>query len=212
LTTKNPNDSFDLERYEVIGDSYLKLIVVMKIYSEFTKTNEGNMAELKSHRVSNKYLFKLAYEKKLQDYINYMNFQPKVNWIGPNFKASVDNENIENKSRHNLFHEMSDKTLADCVEALIGCYLIHGGQIEAKSIIHWLEFKISNKEGPADFLIYDSTLHNPVVSPVRDNIDLSRFEKFSQKFNYKFHNIMHLYEAFTHPSCTQNRSTSSYQR
>jgi len=52
LTTKNAKDSFDLERYEVMGDCYLKLIVVMKIYLKFTNTNEGNMAELKSQRVS----------------------------------------------------------------------------------------------------------------------------------------------------------------
>ena len=70
LTTKKANDNFDLERYEILGDCFLKFMVVMKIYSMFPNTNEGNMAELKSQRVSNKYLFKLAKKKRLNEFIN----------------------------------------------------------------------------------------------------------------------------------------------
>ncbi len=212
LTTKNAKDSFDLERYEVMGDCYLKLIVVMKIYLKFTNTNEGNMAELKSQRVSNKYLFKLAHSKQLYEYISYINFQPKVNWIGPNYNTFVD-DNIKDKDNcQNFYHEMSDKTLADCVEALIGCYLIHSGQDGAKAIIQWLDFKISNQEGPADFLKFDLTLPKPAYNAVHDKTTLSRYIKFAEKFNYKFNDIMYLYQAFTHPSCTKNRCTASYQK
>ena len=63
LTLKSAIDNFDLERYEILGDCFLKLIVVLKIYQRFSNTNEGNMATLKSCRVSNKYLFKLAQKK-----------------------------------------------------------------------------------------------------------------------------------------------------
>jgi dsRNA-specific ribonuclease len=83
LTTKSAHEQFDFERYEIMGDCFLKLTVVMKIYLQFTNTNEGNMAELKSHRVSNKYLYKLARNKNLNEFINSENFKPKINWILP---------------------------------------------------------------------------------------------------------------------------------
>jgi dsRNA-specific ribonuclease len=86
VTTRSCQDNFDLERYELIGDSYLKLVVVMTIYLQFTQTNEGNMAELKSQRVSNKYLYHLAIAKNLDQYINVQNFQPRMNWLAPNQK------------------------------------------------------------------------------------------------------------------------------
>ena len=66
--------------------------------------------ELKSQRVSNKYLYKLANEKRLYEYINTVNFQPRVNWVSPNYKSRESSQ----------INRLSDKTLADCVEALIG--------------------------------------------------------------------------------------------
>lgn len=116
LTTRACQDNFDLERYELIGDSFLKLVVVMKIYLQFTQTNEGNMAELKSQRVSNKYLTQLAIDKQLYRFINVQNFQPRLNWHAPNLKRPETVKEEENPFEFKTVN----KTLADCVEALIG--------------------------------------------------------------------------------------------
>lgn len=117
LTTKSAHSSFDLERYEMIGDCFLKLMVVMSIYTQFTNTNEGNMANLKSQRVSNKYLFKLAKEKYLHQYITTETFQPKINWILPNEKTP---DTLNQTKEEKFKFKVSDKTLADTIEALIG--------------------------------------------------------------------------------------------
>lgn len=203
LTSKNAHDSFDFERYEIMGDCFLKLVTVMKIYLQFTNTSEGNMAGLKSQRVSNKYLYKLAVSKNLNDYIISENFQPKVNWIVPN-QLNTNDERFK--------FTLSDKSLADCVEALIGCYLIHSGSEYAKAFIQWLGFKISDQEGSAD-LVMKQKFPDPLLAPLPDSFDMTRFKNFEKTIlKYEFKNIVYLYQAFTHPSYTRNRYTASYQK
>ena len=203
LTSKSAHDNFDFERYEIMGDCFLKLVTVMKIYLQFTNTSEGNIACLKSQRVSNKYLYKLAVSKNLNDYIISENFQPKVNWIIPNQLYTGDE----------IFKfNLSDKSLADCVEALIGCYLIHSGPNSARAFIQWLDFKVSDQEGKADLIITEK-LPEPLLAPLPDSFNMSNYEFFAKTIlNYEFKNIVYLYQAFTHPSYTKNRYTASYQK
>ena len=203
LTSKSANDNFDFERYEIIGDCFLKLTVVMKIYLQFTHTNEGNMAELKSQRVSNRYLFKLATAQRLHEFVNTVNFQPKVNWILPNQKT-VDND-------ERFTFKLADKSLADCVEALLGCYLIHCGPIGATQFMQWLGFKISNTQTTAD-LNKECELPSPLLAPIPTLIDMNVYHTFARTLNYTFNNIVYLYQAFTHPSYSKNRYTASYQK
>ena len=212
LTLRSAQDNFDLERYEVIGDCFLKLTTVMKIYLKFTNTNEGNMANLKSQRVSNSYLFKLAIKKKLYEYIVSINLEPKVNWIPLNLDPvkSID-EKHEKSIDERMKVSLSDKSLADVTEALIGCYLMHLGITGANLILQWLEFKVSNSEKYSDF-VSPIELPNPILSPIPESLDFLSFEKFSKILNYKFNNIVYLYQAFTHPTYTKNRYTASYQK
>jgi endoribonuclease Dicer len=113
--------------------------------------------------------------------------------------------------------KLSDKSLADCVEALIGCYLIHFGPDGAKLFLSWLGFKISDTEKcNTTFLSTDETknmLPDPLLAIMPDTIDMSPLVHFSKNIlNYTFRNIVYLYQAFTHPSYTKNRYTASYQK
>ena len=206
LTSKSANDNFDFERYEIIGDCFLKLTVVMKIYLQFTNTNEGNMAELKSQRVSNRYLFKLAAAQRLHEFVNTINFQPKVNWMLPNLNSVMK---VEKDERFRF--KLADKSLADCVEALLGCYLIHCGPVGASQFMQWLGFKISNTQ-TADDLNREYELPNPLFTPIPASIDMNVYVTFANTLNYTFNNIVYLYQAFTHPSYSKNRYTASYQK
>lgn len=206
LTLKSANDNFDLERYEILGDCFLKLTVVLKIYHDFFKSNEGKMANLKSYRVSNRYLYKLAAKKALNDYIVSENFNAKENWVAPYFS----NQNNESKLKFNL----SDKSIADCVEALIGVYLIQMGTYAAKSFIEWLDFEISDKAGKADFT-GEYELPDPLLSKIDQNLYKkleNKYADFEKRLGYTFKNKVYLYQAFTHPSDIKNISTSSYQK
>jgi dsRNA-specific ribonuclease len=205
LTLRYVNDSFDLERYEVLGDTFLKLSISLYIYTRFNKTNEGNLTFLKSQRVSNRYLFKLASKKRLDELVNACVFNPKTSWLAPNMGQNINNL-------------ISDKSLADVVEALIGLYLIKCGTIGAQKLMNWLEFIVSSQLGIVDFT-ESYELPNPLVVEIAEQERLQfevalrrRFESFENKIGYKFNNIFYLQQAFTHPSYTLNRHTCSFQR
>lgn len=208
LTLKTASDNFDLERYEIIGDCFLKLTVVLKIYIEFFTTNEGKMATLKSQRVSNKYLYKLAVKKKLNEFVVSQNFNYKENWIAPFF----DTDKLKQDARGKV--KLADKSLADCVEALIGVYLICLGTNAAKAFIQWLDFAVSDQLGNVKFS--DKVqLPDPIIGKYDDELTNQlkiRYANFEEEIGYEFKNIYYLLQAFTHPSDITNRSTSSYQK
>jgi dsRNA-specific ribonuclease len=203
FTLKSANDDFDLERYEILGDCFLKLTIVMKIYIDFFKTNEGKMVELKSMRASNKYLFKLSIQKNLPDFV-----------ISDKYSQNI-NENLFGLQDNFDKLKLADKSLADCVEALIGLYLINLGQNAAKSFINWLDFTISEQNGKDNFL-GNMILPNPLIGSQNNDfiqIKFNYLKSFEEKIiDYKFNNIVYLYQAFTHPSDFKNKHTSSYQK
>jgi endoribonuclease Dicer len=207
LTLKSANDCFDLERYELLGDCFLKFIIVINLYAKFKKTNEGNLVALKSILVSNKNLYKLALKKKLQNYITSESLLPKVNWLAPNFKSYITNSKSDP-----LKFKLSEKVLADCVEALLGAYLLYSGPLAAISILEWLDFRISKQDKKSSLTV--NSFEDPKESSPDFSIknDLNKLSNFEQEINYKFKNTLHLYQAFTHPSYTKNRITASYQR
>lgn len=206
FTLKTAVDNFDLERYEIIGDCFLKLVSVMQIYLVFFKEQEGRMVKLKSMRVSNHNLYNLASKKSLNEYIVSENCLFKDTFVYP----------YTNHADEKLKLKLSDKSLADCVEALIGVYLINLGTRAAKMVIEWLEFVLSDEFGKVDFSRTDIQLPDPVVN--KEGVDKlykrleNRFDDFENFLGYKFRNKVYLYQAFTHPSYVKNPYTSSYQK
>ena len=211
LTLKSSNDSFDLERYEILGDCFLKLNTSLYIYCQFKSTSEGKLTFLKSQRVSNRYLFKLASEKLLNDYVIGDGFRINDNWLPPNSKLKND-ENSSKIEKYFTNQTLSDKSLADCVEALLGVYLIKCGTGAARAFLTWLDFIISKNE-TTDFTKL-LELPNPLLT--ENNLDLkslhNKFASFEKSIGYRFQNIIYLLQAFTHPSDMSNRHTGSYQR
>ena len=188
-----------------MGDCYLKLIAVLNIYAEFSSTQEGKMVMLKSMRVSNRYLFELAEKKRLHEYIVGENCNQKENCLGPWTRFEDDK----------LTLKLADKSLADCVEALIGCYLICLGAPAAKVFIDWLDYVISDKKGKANFTAtrIEEKLRAPVLKPEIEAKLAIQYKEFeSTCLGYEFKNRAYLYQAFTHPSDMNNTVTSSYQK
>ena len=175
----------------------------MKIYIDFFKTNEGKMAELKSMRASNKYLYKLSIRKNLPKFVISNIFDQNCTEVLFGLQDNYDKLQI------------ADKSLADCVEALIGVYLISLGQNAAKSFINWLDFIISEQNEKNNFL-NKIELPNPLIGSQNTEFIQHKshyLRSFEEKIiNYKFNNIVYLYQAFTHPSDFKNKYTSSYQK
>lgn len=170
LTTRLGGDMFDLERLEILGDSYLKFVTSLYLFQSFPTFNEGQLTGVKGRIIGNRNLFYCGQKKDIPGRIKNDAFVPLSNFIAPAYtvlrplqeillsesvKPSVLYElRIPDEERYsgcitentkNIMQEtvikwdkddgqtgvehhlgiqiMSDKTVADSVEALIGAYL-----------------------------------------------------------------------------------------
>lgn len=124
-------------------------------------------------------------------------------------------------------HSIPDKSIADCVEALIGAYLIECGPKGALLFMAWLgirvlpiKIKIETVEGvPRYETIYEDwtvpksplIMNSPTVFNDLDRL-LDGFEKFEEILGYRFRDRSYLLQAMTHASYSPNRLTDCYQR
>jgi endoribonuclease Dicer len=137
-------------------------------------------------------------------------------------------------------HSIPDKSIADCVEALIGAYLIDCGARGALLFMAWLGIRVlpiikineissrvpgSTKPfeegdgGEKKQIVYGcwKSPKTPLLRCIPDadetlELLLNGFEKFEQELNYKFKDRSYLLQAMTHASYTVNRLTDCYQR
>ncbi|KOC66705.1 Endoribonuclease Dicer [Habropoda laboriosa] len=127
-------------------------------------------------------------------------------------------------------HSIPDKSIADCVEALIGAYLIACGPRGALLFMAWLgihvlpteEIHVVQEIEPKE-RISGST---PYIKGMNERSQITWSQviiidlMFQNKFVitdslweiYKFHDISYLLQAFTHASYQPNRLTDCYQR
>lgn len=135
-------------------------------------------------------------------------------------------------------HSIPNKSIADCVEALIGTYLISSGSYAAIQFMDWLGLKVlpkgmkMNCENQKDE-IFDQEKwlpqpRSPLIIPkhIRNNClkiqeienkleetfykhHLDNFEKI---VDYRFRDRAYLVQAFTHNSYYENTVTDCYQR
>ena len=79
-------------------------------------------SQIRSRLVSNGNLYNVAVQTGLIGAVHARPFVPTLNWIPPGF--TVNEKSDENIKLSYLQQEMSDKTVADSIEALIGAYLM----------------------------------------------------------------------------------------
>lgn len=160
----------------------------------------------------------------------------------PQTFKDVDREKAnQQRSHYNLISQQSipDKSIADCVEALIGAYLLHSGPKGALYFMRWLGLKVmpdnEEEEKMCNLNSEDPVWHH--MPPIASNsveffkqtqdaevIDLHRkqmeklyadsgLENFERNIlNYEFKDKSYLVQAFTHNSYYENQITDCYQR
>ncbi|XP_042895189.1 endoribonuclease Dicer isoform X2 [Parasteatoda tepidariorum] len=119
-------------------------------------------------------------------------------------------------------HSIPDKSIADCVEALIGAYLVSCGSRGALLFMSWLGLKVlpvikvmdDNSSNEYGFL-------TPPPSPIltrepKSDLKLMKllngYSAFEDKIDYSFNDKSYLLQAFTHASYRYNTLTDCYQR
>ncbi|KAF7267578.1 hypothetical protein GWI33_019216 [Rhynchophorus ferrugineus] len=113
-------------------------------------------------------------------------------------------------------HSIPDKSIADCVEALIGAYLIECGPRGALLFMAWLGIRVlpKNEDGSyGEVEIPKSPLLRNVANP-DEELDklLDGYDAFERRIGYKFRDRSYLLQAMTHASYSPNQLTDCYQR
>mgnify|MGYP002803811972 CR=1 FL=1 len=155
VTSASSGENFNLERLEMLGDSFLKMAVSIHVYWHKHYKDEGKLTKYRQRQISNKNLFNLARKRHLPKYINHSIFT-KQTWIPPGFtfrrsKGQNDNDaNIYDVIQNDEGHE--DKK---------GIMNIHAtGDINHSDVMHG---GTSDSEMPGDIdgdIRYDSTTDN----------------------------------------------------
>lgn len=161
LTLTKASDSWNIERLETIGDSFIKFTCSLYLFFQYPDYDEMKFDCLKTSLINNKNLFKIAMEKNITKYI----FCSLHQSIPLNFFKRLLIKNfvpIEKEFRHELRY----KDVADCIESLIGAFLVYGGAGTAlKFLNNFLDLKSfcpeklkSNQSCLNDFLDYKLNL------------------------------------------------------
>ncbi|KAL5559568.1 hypothetical protein UlMin_035779 [Ulmus minor] len=226
LTSLRCCEDFSMERLELLGDSILKYVVSCYLYLKYPKKHEGQLTARRSWAVCNANLHKVGTDRKLQGYIRDGAFDPR-RWVAPghhtlhpvhckhgvdtlevpvegNFQTE-DPKIVVGKSCDKGHRWMCSKTIADCVEALVGAYYVGGGLIAAIHMMKWLGFDAELE--PA--LVLEAISIASLRSYVPKDNDIATLES---KINYCFSTKGLLQEAITHASEQESGLGYCYQR
>ncbi|KAI9556129.1 hypothetical protein GHT06_018703 [Daphnia sinensis] len=113
-------------------------------------------------------------------------------------------------------HSIPDKSIADCVEALIGAYLRACGPRGALLFMSWLGLKVLPVLDGGSYGYWTPPVSPLVDQPLHVHVMLDHmlagFDSFEEKICYKFNDRSYLLQAFSHASYYLNRLTDCYQR
>jgi endoribonuclease Dicer len=177
---------------------------------------------------------------ELQEKLNAQAAQPQQQHNNKKQQNGEQSENLPCFIPYNLVtqHSIPDKSIADCVEALIGAYLIDCGARGALLFMAWLGIRVLpimkvdvvSKRIPGSTKPYDEngratqTIYGhwrPPKSPLMHCVPkaestlerlLDGFDQFERDLDYTFNDRSYLLQAMTHASYSPNRLTDCYQR
>lgn len=157
LMPKGAKDSINLERLETLGDSFLKLSTSVFLFCDRPIDHEGKLSISREHRVGNFNLYQLAKQRNITSMLLSTAFEPRQMWTPPGFTfkhgllSQIESDNVSQLSEEELrylYHKSTDKGVADCVESLIGAYLVSGGIEAAVRFMKWIGIKLHRRQIP----------------------------------------------------------------
>lgn len=192
------------ERLEFLGDAVLKVIYSMAAFVMNPDENEGELSDERDVGVSNQKLADWALEMRIDHCVAFSGVSQKAK-VWPWFWATNQNESIQ----------ISEKVLADCVEALIGVQYLEGGIELAATFMDRHDLlpgacKVLGMNGDGKG---SSGVCVPVPSmkPEDDRRDHVFVTEVEDIIGYHFKDKGHLVVALTHGSY-KNGACPSYQR
>uniref|UniRef100_A0A8D0ENA9 ribonuclease III n=1 Tax=Strix occidentalis caurina TaxID=311401 RepID=A0A8D0ENA9_STROC len=105
LTLSNASDGFNLERLEMLGDSFLKHAITTYLFCTYPDAHEGRLSYMRSKKVSNCNLYRLGKKKGLPSRMVVSIFDPPVNWLPPGYIVNQDKSNTEKWEKDEMTKE-----------------------------------------------------------------------------------------------------------
>lgn len=176
------------------------------VFSENLLSDENELTYLRTQIISNVSLFELANECKLYSYMTTEAFEPR-HWRPLGFKRLDDTEEV---NRYLNYQQISDKTMADLVEAILGgAYLEYGleGGLDAALKLGFPFKGMNNPSEASEDNLKTYAMSTPLAKEL-SSVDLPSIEKI---LGYRFKKPLLLVEALTHASYLAP-NVSCYQR
>nr|XP_033809161.1 endoribonuclease Dicer [Geotrypetes seraphini] len=107
LTLSNASDGFNLERLEMLGDSFLKHAITTYLFCTYPDAHEGRLSYMRSKKVSNCNLYRLGKKKGLPSRMVVSIFDPPVNWLPPGYIVNQDKSSTDILDQDELTKENS---------------------------------------------------------------------------------------------------------
>lgn len=200
LTTAAAGDVFSLEKVEILGDAFLKFSVSFYLFYKYPERHEGFLTATKNFIINNRNLYYCGLKTGIPGLMKPFKFDVN-NWLPPlittseilNFKPNP--KITERKPRFYSHKEQAicDKSIADCIEALLGVCSVSLGINETFRILQL--FKILPDDEVFDNI---GILRNQQQQ--QSNNDNSLIKECENALGYRFQNKVYLMQALTHPS------------
>ncbi|TGZ48236.1 hypothetical protein CRM22_010983 [Opisthorchis felineus] len=114
-------DSVTLERLEFIGDSLLQLITTLQVYQNSSlQADEQQLTNKRSVLVSNANLYGIVDREQWYRYCTTRPYDIRELFIPPCYTLKSQYQEPDDLR---LYVKLTDKSLADMIEALLGCFL-----------------------------------------------------------------------------------------
>lgn len=219
LTTERCLERISLERFEVLGDAFLKYVVGRHNFISYEGLDEGQLTSRRTAVVNNSNLYELSIRRNLQVYIRDQHFEPtqfialgrpckvvcsadtEVSIHQKNNPDRQENCNLRCTKSHHWLHR---KTIADVVESLVGAFLVEGGFKAAFAFLHWVGIDVDFEDSSFYRVLDGSSINLSLMN----HTDVAELEE-SIGYNFKFKGL--ILEAFVHPSFSKH-SGGCYQK
>ncbi|KAJ3612774.1 hypothetical protein NHX12_019032 [Muraenolepis orangiensis] len=109
LTLSNASDGFNLERLEMLGDSFLKHAITTYLFCTYPDAHEGRLSYMRSKKVSNCNLYRLGKKKGLPSRMVVSIFDPPVNWLPPAYVVNQDRDSPDKLDSDETKEELQDE-------------------------------------------------------------------------------------------------------
>ncbi|RFU77078.1 endoribonuclease dicer [Trichoderma arundinaceum] len=203
-----PGMGKNYERLEFLGDTFLKMATTISVYTRFPGGDEFEYHVLRMLMLCNKNMFKHAVDRNLPAYIRTRAFDRRT-WYPSNMTLKRGKA-----ARTETKHCLSDKSIADVCEALIGAAYMTGSVKDMDMAVKAVTAMVkSENHTMTKFDDYFAAYEAPKWhSQQTTAAQLLTVDKIAEITGYRFECAPLLRSAFRHPSYVFESNIRDYQR